>query len=374
MPTMFTPRHLLRLLGIFALPVALLAALMPGSAALAGVQQGTTVSSDFQIYLCLTGYAGLDYLSDCTVSGAGDFSVTLTDTLVGGSETIVTDGNGTVSFDRYAGDYTATLEVPGDFASFYYSCFDGNDVFYKDGFVNLIDFTYGTGSTSFCRWYVIPEDASGPSPSAAPSVPAQGTASADFQVYTCPVAYRGGEYLTDCDPIVDPVDVLLSPVVPFDGNDFERAPTGDEGRVAFIDLLAADYSAAVDIPGEFADFYVACFDVTSGFEEFLFDGDTNTVSFDLSDDSGISCRFYVIPEDLSGQSASPSGSATVAPSVAPTASPRSSVGGSAINVLPSTGTGSGVGSSSISILLAGLAILAVAAVAVAARRMSGAGR
>ena len=375
------PRHLLRRLGIFALPLALFAALLPAPAQAGLTQDAPRIPSEFQVYTCPTDYAGTDYLTDCMPSGAGDYSITVTDTEEGNpTATTPTDADGFILFGTVSGPATFALEVPGDFASFYYACFDDAGIFQFDGTGNVIETELAAGDTRSCRWYVIPEDASGTSPSASasasasPSAPVEGTASADFQVYACPVAYSGDDYLTDCAPIVDPVDVLLSPTVPFDGNDFSRAPTGDEGRVAFAELLAGDYSVAVDIPGEFADFYVACFDVTSGSEVFLFDGDTNTVSFDLSDGSGLSCRFYVTPENLSGQSASPSAPAPVAPSVAPTASPRSSTSPGAINVLPSTGTGSGTGGSTISLLLAGLATIAAAAVAVAARRLSSAGR
>ncbi len=375
MPTIHPSRYLIRLLGIFVLPLALLAAMMPAPAQAGLTQDAPRIPSEFQVYLCPADYAGTDYLTDCAPGSAGDFSITVTDTEAGNpTATTPTDAEGFILFGTVPGPATFALEVPGDFASFYYACFDDAGVFQFDGTGNVIETELAAGDARSCRWYVIPEDASGASPSASPSVPAQGTASADFQVYTCPVAYGGSDYLTDCEPIVDPVDVLLSPTVPFDGNDFEQAATGDEGRVAFTELPAGDYSVALDVPGEFANFYVACFDVTSGSEVFLFDGDTNTVSFDLADDSGIACRFYVIPENLSGESASPSASAPVAPSVAPTPSPRSSAGGGAINVLPSTGTGSGTGSSTMSLLLAGLAILAVAAVAVAARRMISAGR
>ena len=367
MSTIHAPNHLLRLLGIFVLPLALFAALLPAPVQAGLTQDAPRIPSEFQVYTCPTDYAGTDYLTDCTPGGAGDYSITVTDTEAGNpTATTPTDADGFILFGTVPGPATFALDVPGDFASFYYACFDDAGIFQFDGTGNVIETELAAGDARSCRWYVIAEDASGASPSASasasPSAPIEGTATVDIQVFDCPVAYSGDEYLTDCAPIVDPVDVLLSPTVPFDENDFERAPTGDEGRAAFVDLPASDYSVAVDIPGEFANFYVACFDVTSGSEVFLFDGDTNTVSFDLSDGSGISCRFYVIPEDLSGQS------------VAPTVPPRSSTSPGAINVLPSTGTGSGTGGSSMSLLLAGLAIIAAAAVAVAARRMTSAGR
>ena len=376
MPLLRTPRQLMRLLGALALPFAMLAALIPASAAMAGaVQDPPRIPSTFQVYICPTDYAGTDYLTDCDVSGAGDFSITVTDPEAGNpTATTPTDADGNILFGTVPGPATFALEVPGDFASFYYACFDGAGVFQFDGSSNVIETELAAGDELSCRWYVIPEDASGASPSASPSAPVDGTATVDIQVYDCPVAYVGEDYLTDCTPTDTPTGVLLSPTVPFDYEDAERVEIAAAGRAGFAELDAGDYSVALDVPGEFADFYVACFDVTSGSEEFLFDGDTNTVSFDLSDDSGIACRFYVIPEDLSGESASPS--ASVAPSVAPTASPRASGSTGPINVLPSTGTGGGSGPASPldGLLLGSLAILAVAAVALAARKLSSAER
>lgn len=366
----------MRLLGIFMLPFALLAALLPSAAQPAAAQDGGRIPSEFQVYLCPSNYMGTDYLVDCEVSGTGDFSITVTDTEVGNpTATTPTDADGSILFGTVPGPVTFALEVPGDFASFYYACFDGAGVFQFDGSSNVIETELAQGDEFSCRWYVIPDDANGPGPSASPSAPVVGTATVDLQVFVCPVAYAGDAYLTDCDPTQAPISVLLSPDIPF-GVVADATETGSEGRAGFDELVAGDYSLALDVPGEFADFYVACFDVTSGAEEFLFDSDTNTVSFDMTDGSGLACRFYVIPEDLSGASASPSAPASVAPSVAPTASSRASGSAGTINVLPSTGTGSGAGSGSPlnSLMLGGLAILAVAAIAFTTRGLTSADR
>lgn len=379
MSTRISSDRLLRSLTILVLPFALLAALLPATSPPASAGESTLIRSNFQVYLCPTDYDGSDYLIDCDNGGAGEFSITAQDAdPVNPTATESTDEGGFIALGTVPGPVTFSLEVPGDFARFYLACFNGDGVFQFDGTTNVIDVTLVDGDALNCRWYVIPEDAGAPSPSPAPSQPETNPAveAIDVQVYVCPVAYAGDEYLTDCAPTKDPIAVLLSPAFPFDPNDFITVQTATDGRVGFEDLAADDYSVAVDVPGDFADFYHACFDVTSGSEDFLSSGFTNTADFPFADQTftSVSCRFYVIPEDLSGESASPTASASVAPSVAPTASPRSSAGGGAVNVLPSTGTGSGAGSPSISLLLAGLAILAVASVAVAARRMSSAGR
>ena len=374
MPAVPLPQRLVRLLAALALPLALLAALVPAAHRPAAAQDAARNASEFQVYSCPTDYAGTDYLTDCSPAGAGDFSITVTDTEAANpTATTPTDADGFILFGTVPGPASFALEVPGDFASFYYSCFDGAGVFQFDGSSNGFDTELSAGDQLSCRWYVIPEDASGASPSASPSAPPVGTATVDAQVFTCPVEYAGTEYLTDCTPTEDPIGVLLSPSLPFDYDDATSTETGPEGRAAFTALVAGDYGLAVDVPGEFANFYVACFDVTSGSEVFLLDGDTNTAGFALADGAGISCRFYVIPENLSGGSASPSAPASVAPSVAPSVAssntPRPSSTGP-INVLPSTGTGSEGGSAFGGFALTVLAVLAVAGVALAARRLS----
>lgn len=369
MPSMRLPHRLIRLLAVFALPLALLAALMPASRQPVAAQDVPLIPSEFQVYLCPMDYSGTNYLTDCAPGGAGDFSITVEDTDPRNpTVTTPTDENGFIEFGTVPGQVAFILEVPGDFNSFYFACFDGSGVFQYDGRSNGIDTSLDEGNSLSCRWYVIPEGANGPSPSAAPSPPAEETAIVDAQAFICPVEYAGDEYLTDCSPTADPIGVLLSPSVPFDYDDATSTETGPEGRATFAGLPAGDYSLVLDVPGEFANFYVACFDVTSGSEEYLFDGDSNTVDLNLADAAVNSCRFYIIPENLSGESASSSASASIASSVAPSTSPRASSTGP-INGLPNTGTGSGGGSPVGSITLAVLALLAVAGVAIAARRL-----
>ena len=368
-----SPR-LLRLIAVLALPLMLLAALLPTPGASAGVVAvpgDSTVT--YQVYVCPTDYAGEDYLTDC-VAGESSFTVTLYGN--GGEIDRIgdTDDQGFVTFfDLPLGTSTATLGVPGDFAHFYYACFDtssGGEIYTYDGTGNQItEKTSGfTGSSSLCRWYITPESQGGPEPSAGPIVP---DSFALFQVYVCPVAYSGQEYLTDCSPTVDPIGLLLSPTLPFDPDDFVAAETSVDGKAGFGPLLAGDYSAVVDVSAEFADFYVACFDATSGAEVYLFDGDTNTVSFDLASESVVSCRWYIIPENLSGESASPSASAvpSVAPSVTPSATPQASASPGGVIGLPNTGAGSSIdGNAAPAIALIVLAVVAFSAAAIATRR------
>ncbi len=374
-------RRLVRRFAVFALPFMLLVAMLSAPSASAGGAPGPGASMvSYQVYICPIDYAGEDYLTDC-VAGPDPYEISLFGN--GGDIDLIgaTDSDGFVTFTGLPlGTSIATLGVPGDFAHFYYACFDtssGAEIYLYDGTGNQItEKTSGRiGSSFLCRWYVTPESQGGEQPSADPSLVPIPSATAAIQVYICPVGYTGFAYLTDCDPTLHPVGVLLSPSVPFDANDVVAAQTVGDGAIAFVQLDAGDYSVALDIPGEFADFYVACFDAPPGAEEFLFDDDTNTVSFDLAEGSTISCRFYVIPENLSGESASPGTSAvaSVAPSVSPSASPRASGGPIGVAVLPSTGTGTGLSIDSNAvpaIALIVLVLIAISAAVLATRRFA----
>lgn len=336
-----------------------------------------TGTAQVQVYICPTYYAGDDFLTDCAPSTTFAIPVDLNPgTTYDPANTVTsyTDATGTAAFYGLdAGDYTLAVGVPGDFASFYYACFDttsGSESYLFDGDLNLITFGLADGGDFSCRFYVIPEDGRGPSPAPSQTEPDPDIGSIDIQVYVCPVGYAGDEYLSDCSPTVTPIGVLLSPSVPFDSDDFFAAETVAEGRVWFNGLEADGYSVAIDVPGDFADFYHACFDVTSGSEVFLFAGDLNTASFDLADIFAVSCRFYVIPEDLRGESAAPSAAPSVTPSTRPTATPRASSSPTAINVLPSTGTGPDSGDPGQGIALAIVAIVAVAGAGLATRRLA----
>ena len=268
-----------------------------------------------------------------------------------------------------AGDYTLSLGVPGDFAHFYHACFDttsGSEVFLNDGDTNLLSFSLAEDASISCRWYVIPENASGQT--STPSA-TTGQGEADIQVFGCPVAYAGNDYLTDCDPVTDPVSVALNAGDTYDPATAVTSATGADGKTSFTGLGIGDYTMYLDVPGEFATFYYACFDTTSGSESFLFDGTVNPLQFSLgTNDASISCRWYIIPEDLRGGSPSP----TTAPSSQPTTAASVSAKPSSVVALPNTGSGSGSGGSFpltglVVILVAVAALIASAAVVIGRR-------
>lgn len=132
--------------------------------------------------------------------------------------------------------------------------------------------------------------------------------------------------------------MLFGSTVPLDQATASRTETLADGRSGFDGLPAGPFSVAVAIPGEFADVYRTCFDVSTGAEVSLFDGDTDSIGFDLADDATISCRLDIIPEDPRGDtSASPSASASASPVANVSASGRPSASSGPVVTLPVPG-------------------------------------
>lgn len=319
------------------------------NSASAGVEAGLG-SITVQARICPAGYTGDDFLTDCPPTTT---PITVLITPTGGETSFLDTGvDGAVTFPSLADNtYLVELGVPGDFASFYYACFDGaTDEYLFDGTGNQITFDTTGGAQYYCRWYVIPVDQGVPSPSPSvvpsPSTPV-GTGEIGVQVWICPANYAGDDFLTDCAPTEDEILLFLYGA---DGSTLEGA-TGEDGYEAFIQLLPQEYTLELGVPGDFADFYFACFDAAT--DEFLADGTTNLIDFTVSAGSSFFCRWYVIPEPQDG--ASPS----------PTARPSATARPSGVVVLPNTGTGTSAGGSSDGLQIALVTVIAaVAAVSV----------
>jgi len=357
----------IRWVAAFAMTLALLAAMLPAFGQSVAAQEdgspegpSATGTAAAQVWTCPLDYSGTDFLVDCAPGGA-TYEVVMTYP----NATTLSDTTGGDGFTTFAGGdpgaYQFALQVPGDFASFYYACFDEADVFQFDGSANVIDFVLEAGDSLFCRWYVIPENAGGetPSPSAAPSD--AGSSAAAVQVYICPTDYTGDDYLTDCEPTDTQIPVSINPGTTYDESQAVSALTEVDGFVTFEGLTPGEYTLALGVPGDFASFYYACFDVTFGSEVFVKSGDTNTLSFIIEQGGDLSCRWYVIPEDARGEgSPSASASATPKPSAAASRTPG------AVTGLPSTGTGDagdGTIPATSLVLLLGLATVVTAGVA-----------
>ncbi len=335
----------------------------------AGEPAPTTADGTFQVYDCELDYTGDADAAGCVaapsgipvrISGDGGDYVQNTQTSQSGTalDSTIPPGAITVTLD------IEEVVYPRGSTGFEVECFDttsGTAESLGTTNVGTFDLAVVAGGTYACDFYVTPQSAAG-------------TANAAFQVFECPVEYVGDDYLDDCAP-VDParsVDVLLVAGPEFDiENDPLTGTTGDDGRTLFEALPAGTYSAALDLSERVNSFYYACFDVTSGTEEFLFDGGGVQLTADIAAGGLLSCRWYVIPADLEdGTSASPSASSV--PSASATASGSGTSSGS-VTGLPSTGTGSSMGTSVTGAALV-VAMLALTAVAFATRRLISARR
>ncbi len=323
-------------------------------------------AAQFQVFSCPALYEGDTYLNDCDPVGVDVLLSPGTefdpDSAIAG--TAIDDS--TTGFGPLdPGSYSAFLNASERVNSFYYACFDtssGSEVFLFDGEASYLTADIAAGGLLSCRWYIVPQE--------------EGTdsASAGFEVRTCPVAYAGNDYQNDCPPVEEsePVDVLLSGGPVLDPETALVGTTGINGLTTFTPLVPGTYTAGLDVSGEFADFSLACFDASSGSDVFLFDGDANVTTFQLLAYGYTICRWYIIPEDLAGGTASPDASATVAPSASASANAaapsRGGTSGGPISGLPNTGAGTGAGPALPGAALA-LAVLAVLAVAFATRRL-----
>lgn len=287
-------------LSVFA-ALSLLVTTLAWTGPSAAGQVDESIPSEFQVFTCPEDYAGSDYLGDCTPAGAGDYSITVTDTSpTEPNATTATDADGFVSFATFAGPTTWSLNDGGP-SDYYFSCFEGNGVYLFDGSSDLIRTTLNEGDALSCRWYITPSGGSeGPIPTVAPS---EGTGSAvTIQVLTCPDYYNRTDFREDCTPgLGDASDGYLIDVATnevFDGRPDERGVTELTG------IPARTYFLGVGVFRQYNEVYLSCFDVTSGSEEFLFD-ETITVAtlfatppnnlITIGAGRNYSCRYYVIP-------------------------------------------------------------------------------
>jgi hypothetical protein len=174
---------------------------------------------------------------------------------------------------------------------------------------------------------------------------------ASITIYTaiCPVGYEGDDLFGDCydTPGADIPYLLTGPSSP----EPVTNTTGADGFTAFEGIDEAGvYDLQIDVPGDAADFVAFCSDEFG--EPFASTSSTEIglVELDLTLDDDLRCDFYVIPEDLRGET--------------PTAQPTPGT------TLPNTGsgtTGSPTGGTTWP-LVGALTLLVVAAAAFAASR------
>lgn len=129
------------------------------------------------------------------------------------------------------------------------------------------------------------------------ATPTPEPASLVVQALACPVAYEGTAYAADCvEPLAD-IAFDLSTATGSSG----QATTGADGAVTFVDLAPDTYTLTGGVPGEFANQVVECADETGAVPTEAAQTQAPGATLTLDDGDAVTCRWYVIPEDLRGE-------------------------------------------------------------------------
>jgi hypothetical protein len=129
------------------------------------------------------------------------------------------------------------------------------------------------------------------------ATPALEQASLFVQALSCPIAYEGTDYAADCfEPLVD-IAFDLSAASGSSG----QASTGADGAVTFVDLAPDTYTLTGGVPGEFATQVVQCTADAGSVPSSPAQTQTPGATLTLDDGDAVTCRWYVIPEDLRGE-------------------------------------------------------------------------
>jgi hypothetical protein len=148
--------------------------------------------------------------------------------------------------------------------------------------------------TAFVGPEVLVDLAQQATPTATPSLE---PASLFVQALSCPVAYEGTNYAADCvEPLAD-IAFDLSAASGSSG----QATTGADGAVTFVDLAPDTYTLTGGVPGEFATQVVQCTADAGSVPSSPAQTQTPGATLTLDDGDAVTCRWYVIHEDLRGE-------------------------------------------------------------------------
>jgi hypothetical protein len=163
---------------------------------------------------------------------------------------------------------------------------------------NVIARAADGGEATFVTAVVGPEVLLDPAQAATPTpTPTPEPASLVVQALACPVAYEGTDYAADCvEPLAD-IAFDLSAATGSTG----QATTGADGTVTFVDLTPDTYTLTGGVPGEFAAQVVECADETGAVPTEASQTQAPGTTLTLDDGDAVTCRWYVIPEDLRGE-------------------------------------------------------------------------
>ncbi len=171
--------------------------------------------------------------------------------------------------------------------------------------------TTGAEEATFVAAVIGPEVPALPTPSPT-ATPAPDLASLTVQALGCPVAYEGDDFAEDCtEPLADIGFRLVIPATEFS----VEGTTDDDGEVTFEDLGENTYALTGGVPAEFAIQTVECANEDGPIAIEPTGSEIPGAVLDIAAGDEITCAWYVMPEDLRGES----GTIAVSVKLCPTA-------------------------------------------------------
>ncbi|MEA2528164.1 MAG: hypothetical protein QOF73_5391 [Thermomicrobiales bacterium] len=127
-------------------------------------------------------------------------------------------------------------------------------------------------------------------------------ASVTVRALACPVAYEGDDFAADCtEPLAEIGFVLSIPATEF----ALEGTTDADGEVVFEELGENTYALTGGVPGEFAVQTVECANEDGPIPTEPTGSEIPGAVFEVTAGDAIACSCYVIPEDLQGDSGTP---------------------------------------------------------------------
>lgn len=292
------------IVAALALMLALVGSIGTGAGALAEDGGGSTLT--IRARACPPGYDGTDYYAACTNALAGVTFIVAPDDPAQRSSAVTDAGGVAVVAGIAAQAPLVQADIPGDFLDGY-AVFCGAEqgdpigVTYAQGGV-VVDLV-PVGGRFACDWFVIPTDQGAPDP----GTPAD--AALVVRAFGCPVGFAGETF----DPCYATPLAGVTFTAALVGADQGIAATTAANGVVALTLPAAtlpgDYSLFADIPGEFAEFRTYCSNRDGSVVNFSVAGNGITIPGFVRGD-WVTCDWFVIPEDLRGETPTPTPGAT----------------------------------------------------------------
>ncbi|MCA9833555.1 MAG: hypothetical protein KC435_06405 [Thermomicrobiales bacterium] len=238
-----------------------------------------------------------EFRAKCTEASENvGFSLANTNNVVA---TTTTDANGQGLF--YGMDpatWRVWSDIPLEAATEYYFCDTGDGGYVSQTLSDrgVASFDVAENQQIDCEIYVVPENLRGDITGA----------SVEVHLSACPTGYDGSSYYSDCHDngvgdmeftLTGPDGTLTSTTV------VENTP--GPGIARFTALAAGDYTLAGGPPQDFGSVYLYCSDPANNNAQVETTFADGVGKFTLAENQSITCDWYFIPEDASGNTPTP---------------------------------------------------------------------